>query len=150
MAKHRPKSVLTQRQTEVAEQLLDGEKPPIGSTMAKRPLVAQYMQDKRNELSDALQIRRADVVEGIKDAIEMARISADPMAMIRGWSEIAKILGLNAPEVKKLEISVGARNTLTKYASLSDEELIAIVEGRAPAPAIDGEYTDVTNASTIQ
>ncbi len=123
------KSVLTTRQLEVAEHMLDGPTDStMGSTLAT-PKVREYVKGQRQELSNALQIKRADVVDGMMEAIDMAKLAADPMAMIRGWSEVAKMLGLYAPEVKKVEMSINGNNLLSKYEAMTDEELIAIVEG---------------------
>ncbi len=132
------KSVLTTRQLEVAEHMLDGTTDStMGSTLAT-PKVREYVKGQRQELSTALQIKRADVVDGMMEAIDMAKLAADPMAMIRGWSEIAKMLGLYAPEVKKVEMSINGNNILSKYEAMTDEELIAIVEGNT----FDGEVVE--------
>jgi phage terminase small subunit len=64
---------------------------------------------------------------------------ADPQAMIKGWTEIAKILGHYAPEVKKIELTLSQGRMRTKFEALSDEDLLAIAEGRV----IDGESTSV-------
>lgn len=141
-AKQKPiskcKSVLTQHQEELANGLLNGEKPPGASQAVKLPKVANFIATKRAELSSALQITRADAIEGMQDAVNMAKLAGDPMSMIRGWSEIAKMLGLYAPEVKKLELSMTARNLQSKYEAMSDEELLAIAEGRTNV--IDGTF----------
>lgn len=47
---------------------------------------------------------REDVTEGIHDAVQQAKLMADPMSQIRGWTEIARINGLDAP--KKVEHTV--------------------------------------------
>lgn len=132
------KSVLTQRQEDHANAILSGETVYGATETAKLPKVANFIAAKRTELSDALQITRADAIEGMRDAVNMAKLAGDPMSMIRGWSEIAKMLGLYAPEVKKVELSLGARNLQSKYEAMSDEELLAIAEGRTNA--IDGTF----------
>ena len=50
--------------------------------------------------------------------------------IIRGWTEIGKILGLYAPEVKEVKITVGQARLRTQYEALSDEQLLAIAEGK--------------------
>ncbi len=51
--------------------------------------------------------------------------------MIRGWTEIGKMLGHYAPEVKKVELSMNQRALMNKYEAMSDEELMAgiVIEG---------------------
>jgi hypothetical protein len=50
------------------------------------------------------------------------------MAMIRGWSEIAKLIGAYAPERKTIELSVESEALRAKYAAMSDAELLALAE----------------------
>ena len=75
------------------------------------------------------------------DAIQIARMNADPTAMIKGWSEVGKILGHYAPEVKKVELSVGQQRLQSKYEAMTDEELLEIAEGRVTV--LNGESTRV-------
>ena len=53
--------------------------------------------------------------------------------MIRGWVEIARMLGRYEPE--EVEVRVGAEDAVlrAKYEALSDEELMAIAEGGCQA-----------------
>jgi hypothetical protein len=48
-------------------------------------------------------------------------------AQIRGWVEIAKLLGYYAPEVKKLNLSVSGQVLMSKYEGTSDEELLGVI-----------------------
>ena len=120
-----------------------GYKRPItsGNTIAKTDSVQRALAAARNELSSAAQITRADVIDGFMEAINMAKLSADPASMIKGWSETAKVLGLYAPEVKKLEISGSQKRLQSKYEAMSDMELLDIIEGRVKL--IEGESTRV-------
>ena len=119
-----------------------GYKRPItGNTIAKTDSVQRALAAARDELSSAAQITRADVIDGFMEAINMAKLSADPASMIKGWSETAKVLGLYAPEVKKLEISGNQKRLQSKYEAMSDMELLDIIEGRVKL--IEGESTRV-------
>jgi hypothetical protein len=40
------------------------------------------------------QIERNEAVQGLVEAIELGRVQADPAAMIAGWREIGRMLGL--------------------------------------------------------
>ncbi len=120
-----------------------GYKRPItsGNTIAKTDSVQRALAAARDELSSAAQITRADVIDGFMEAINMAKLAADPASMIKGWSETAKVLGLYAPEVKKLEISGNQKRMQSKYEAMSDMELLDIIEGRVKL--IEGESTRV-------
>lgn len=138
-AKRKP-SVLTEKQEALKEALLDGKTQAEAATIAGyspnsepgmllTPTVKEHLARARQELSDACQIRRVDIIEGIQDAIMLARAVEDPASMIRGFSEMAKILGLYAPEVKKVEVSVSQRRLQSKFVAMPDEDLLAMAEG---------------------
>jgi predicted ribosome-associated RNA-binding protein Tma20 len=91
-----------------------------------RELVAKYEQ----EAAERLAVTRERMLEELQAAIEVARLKGDPMAMIAGWREIAKMCGYYAPERKKVEISVDGAALQAKMAAMSDEELLAIADGR--------------------
>ncbi len=59
----------------------------------------------------------------------MGRDQAEPAVMIRGWSEIAKLLGFYAPEVVKVQVSRDVERLEARYAAMTDDELLAIVAG---------------------
>ncbi len=107
----------------------------------KSEAVQLALSEARAELSTAAQITRADVIDGFMEAINVARLAADPASMIKGWSETAKVLGLYAPEVKKIEMSMNQQRLQSKFESMSDADLVAIIEGRAPL-TIEGEVVE--------
>jgi len=80
----------------------------------------------REKLSDLTTIKRVDVIDGIMDGIAMARMQGDSANVIKGWSEVAKILGHYAPEVKRIELSANQQRVRSKFEALSDDELLAI------------------------
>lgn len=97
--------------------------------MEKQPDVAQALLLARASYQEAAKIERQDVVEGIKEAIEVARLQADAQGMIAGWRELAKLCGLYAPEVKRVELTLTAQRAKSKYEGLSDEQLFQIANG---------------------
>ena len=141
----RPKSILlTEMQAAYVDNLLVGKDPKEAASAAgyahpailrnaplKSDAVRQALAEARSELSSAAQITRADVIDGFMEAINIARLAADPTAMIKGWSETAKVLGLYAPEIKKIEMTNNQRRLQNKYEAMTDEELVRIIEGTA-------------------
>jgi len=101
-----------------------------GAAVEKTTAVQAALRSAREELSSASQITRADVIDGFMEAINIAKLAADPSAMIKGWSETAKVLGLYAPEVKKIEMSMNQKRLASKYEAMSDQELLDIIEGK--------------------
>lgn len=144
--------LLTPKQDAFVSGVLDGKDPMIAAVgagfaspssavhhMTNNEAVQTAIRAARDELSSAAQISRADVIDGIMEAIGLARLGAEPATMIKGWSEVAKILGHYAPEVKKIEMSMGAKRLQSKYEAMSDADLLSI---------IDGTCVDVTNTVT--
>lgn len=114
-----------------------------GHELLKRPHIQAALVAEQKEYRKQAKISRDDVLGVITDAIEMARTMSDPATMIRGADSLAKVLGYNAPEVKKLEIQGNAKRKLDKYSTMSDEELLAIAEG----DVIEAEFTEVKHPS---
>lgn len=139
----RKPSVLTEQQEEYVEGVLDGKAKSQAALDAgyshgsqshrldRNELVQSALAERREELSSATQITRAGVLNGILDAIEMARVMADPTAMLAGYRDISKMMGYNAPEVKKVEISDASNTLARKIKSMSDEDLLNVIEGEA-------------------
>lgn len=140
----RKKSVLTEKQEAFKEAVLDGmtpaqaaeaagySHPAAGSAVMRAPDVKRALAEARNELSSAAQITRGDMLAVMMDAIDMARLLADPQSMIKGAAEISKMLGFYAPEVKKVELSVGQARVRSKLISMTDEELLLMASGNDP------------------
>lgn len=126
-------------QNDIAD-LLGVSRQAVGNKITNSQDVRTALANARSELSSATQITRADAIAGIMEAIDMAKLCADPASMIRGWSEIAKMLGYYAPEVKKLEITATGDNLVKKYEQMSDDELMEVAYGNKNPP-IEGQFT---------
>lgn len=137
----RKKSVLTEMQSAYVDNVLDG-KPKGESALAAGyafPTQAQAaerseevkaaIREARAELSSAAQIKRVDMIEVLIQAIDMARMMADPMGMIAGAREVGKMLGLYAPEEKKIDLTVNQQRLRTQFEGMSDQELLDVIEG---------------------
>ena len=101
--------------------------------------VRAQLEAARRWLTSTTQITRLDVIEGVIDGIEMARMQGDAGNVIKGWTEVAKILGHYAPEVKKIELTMEQGRMRSKLEALSDDELFRISQGRV----IDGDCQEV-------
>jgi hypothetical protein len=148
----RKKSALTEKQSDFVDAKLTGASnyaaaiaagsdPTSGAAMAASKRVQEEIAKARAEIQDLTTLKRLDVIDGIMRGIEMANFMADPGVVIKGWVEIAKILGHYAPEVKRIEITTSQGRLRTKYEALSDEMLLAIAEGAV----IDAEFTTEEN-----
>lgn len=101
----------------------------IGHENLNKPEIAAAIQAREAATAAELEITRATVVSELQGVIELARQQANPMAQIAGWKEIAKLCGFYAPERRTVEVSAPGRALSSKFAAMSDEELLAIAEG---------------------
>jgi hypothetical protein len=142
----RKKSIaLTEKQAEAVELLANGmSETKVAKaiyntnriTTVQVPQIKEALARARENLVDIVQIKRVDIVNGILDSIEDAKLMADPATQIRGWAEIGKLLGHYEPQVIKHEISMSQGKLQMKMESMSDEELLAIAEGAT----FEGEF----------
>ena len=128
--------VLTALQTAVVDAVLTGQSVAAvagtnGTQSMRSATVRAEIARAREEVASLTTLRRLDVIEGIMDGIGVARMMSDGGNVIRGWVEISKILGFAAPEVKKIELSIGHDRLRAKYEVLSDADLLEIIEGES-------------------
>jgi len=71
---------------------------------------------------------RQKVLEGFLEAIEQAKMMSDPAVQIAGWREIGKMCGYYAPEVKEVNINVGAKRVISQLEVMSDDQLLDLIE----------------------
>lgn len=132
--KNRRPSKLTDIQQDYVDAKLTGVPVPDSVTnptlTARSETVKAEIARARQEVADLTTLKRLDVIEGILDGINTAKFMSDAGNIIRGWTEIAKILGHYAPEVKKVEVTVGQARLRSQFEMMSDEELLAISEGK--------------------
>ncbi len=90
-----------------------------------------------------LGMTRQRVISEILKAIDLARLQSNPAGMIAGWSAVAKICGLNAPE----RVTVGIETSVSDndFTRMSDAELLAVVaDGGGNSAAMS-----MTNGSAV-
>lgn len=84
-------------------------------------------------------------VEGIRDAIEQAKIIGDPNAQIKGWTEIARLSGLEPPkrvQVQQLpEEFVQAHRHVSQ---MSDEALLRLATSE---DVVEGDWESVSGTN---
>lgn len=116
---------------------LAGYKNPkdVCGDIEKRPHVAAALVAEQARYAEAAGVKRKDVIDGIREAIERAKLAGEPMTEISGWREIAKICGHYAPEVKKVELSTDAQKLLKRFEDMSDNDLLELAAGAT----IEGE-----------
>ncbi len=144
------RSKVTEQQQKYVDGIMEGKSKnraakDAGYLSAQGPekseTVRAEIEVARTQIKDLTTLKRLDIIDGIMDSISCARMMSDPAGIRQGWVEIGKILGLYAPEVKQINLTIGQERLLSKFQALSLEELLAIAEGKT---VIDG------NCSTVQ
>jgi hypothetical protein len=102
--------------------------------MPKMQVAVAHLQ---KQYEKSIVASRKQVLEGFLEAIEQAKLLADPGVQIAGWREIGKMCGYYAPEVKEVNITVGAKRVIGQLEVLSDAELLELIE--KDREAIEGE-----------
>ena len=63
------------------------------------------MAEREKQVQSEFKVTRQRVMNGMLAAIAEARAAADPMAQIRGWCEVAKMLGYYAQRFSAVELN---------------------------------------------
>lgn len=99
------------------------------SRLLTKANIKDALAAKEADLSRQTAIDKGKVIQEVLEGVRMARMQADGGNMIRGWVSIAKMLGLDKQETVKVAVSAGSDALRAKYEAMSDDELLAIVEG---------------------
>lgn len=94
----------------------------------------------RAELNSQVNISREDVVRGMSEAVNRARLLGEPMTEIIGWEKIAKLLGYDAPQ--KIEITSHSTMEVIQnnLRGLSDAELTKFL---GAGNVIDADFYEI-------
>lgn len=104
--------------------------------LVKMPNVLALKSKYELEWEEDNKMSRQRVMNGMLEAIEMAKLMAEPSSMIAGWREIGKICGYYAPVEHKVKVDVTGNIMLDKLNALSDAELLNIINGKTSATAL--------------
>ena len=80
----------------------------IACELLTKPDLQEAIQALQAENAAQWDITRKDVITGVLEAVAMARAQGEPMAMIAGYRELARMMGFNAPEAHRVEVTTPA------------------------------------------
>lgn len=104
------------------------------------PKVEQALAERREAYQEVVQMSRKRVMDGLLEAVDMAKIKSDPLSMVAGWREIAKICGYYEPTKVQVDVSVNGKMLMHQVASMTDEDLLKLAD---EASIIEGEFQNV-------
>ena len=103
----------------------------MASENLTKPDIQAAIKSKEEELAMKLDLDRDTVMAGVFSGITQARENNDGGNVIRGWLAVGKITGFDKPEATaNLALSTSYLALEAKFDAMSDEELLAIAEGR--------------------
>jgi len=108
------------------------------------PNLQAALAAKEAELAVRLEIDRETVVGGILQSISAAVGQGNPGQAIRGWVEVARILGLDKPEAARRVLSAEDARLRAKFEGMTDEELMAIASGEVRKGPANRHAADVS------
>ena len=112
----------------------------VGALMMT-PKIRAAIAEEREAYALASQMTKKKVIDGLLEAIDMAKIKSDAMAMISGWREVGKMCGFYEPTKTEIQLSVNGKVLVEKLSVMSDEELLTLIE--KDKDALEGEFTEV-------
>ncbi|MBC7620857.1 MAG: terminase small subunit [Candidatus Saccharibacteria bacterium] len=92
-----------------------------------KPDIQAVLQARQAEMAKELQITRQGVIRALLDAFEMSRKQQNPSAMVTALREVSKMLGFNAPEVKRVELTATQHGAHQDLSSWSDAQLLEAI-----------------------
>lgn len=108
--------------------------PQRGGELLINPAIRLHIEYHQAQHAKEMGMTRERIQEGLLEAIDVARELGDAGSMIRGWAEVARVTGLNAPAKQEVDITVNAQGEMTKakLRALPTTQLLELV-GQEPA-----------------
>jgi phage terminase small subunit len=117
------------------------DQPSYGYRMAKMPNILALYSEEKAKYEEAAQMTRQRVMDGLLEAVEMAKLMAEPATMVSGWREIGKMCGYFEPKKVDINVNVTGNVIHQRLNQLSDAELLKIIQEQGADPLLDApEY----------
>lgn len=128
-------------QTAAARQAGFSNPGTAANQLMQSPKIKKAIAEERAEYAKASGVTKQMVIDGLMESISIAKMKADPLAMISGWREVGKMCGHYEPTKVKIEHTMGGRILVQHLAQLTDQQLIELVEN--DPNILDAEIVDV-------
>lgn len=117
------------------------DQPSYGYRMAKMPNILALYNEEKAKYEEAAQMTRQRVMDGLLEAVELAKLMAEPATMVSGWREIGKMCGYFEPKKVDINVNVTGNVIHQRLNQLSDAELLKIIQEQGADPLLDApEY----------
>ena len=109
----------------------------VAYRMTKMPNVLKLKAELSAKYEEASQMTRKRVMDGLLEAVDMAKLMAEPASMIAGWREVGKMCGYYAPVEHRVKVDVSGNVVLERLNSMSDAELLKIITAGTATPLLE-------------
>ena len=99
--------------------------------MTKMPNVLKVYRAEKVKYEAAGDMSRKRVMDGLIEAVEMAKLMAEPATMVSGWREIGRMCGYYEPVKHTLDINVKGDVTVRQLNAMTDADLLKVIKGNA-------------------
>lgn len=112
-----------------------GYSPKAAKETAYKLLTICHVSDAVNkgaqEASKRLHITRETVLQGLLEAVALAKEEGTTVALVTAWREVAKLLGMYPSSRLQVEarVTTSQEPTVKQIERMSDAELLAIIDG---------------------
>lgn len=111
------------------------------SRQLSNPRMQEALRYLHHQHQQASKMTRKKVMDGMLEAIEMAKVQGESGVMVAGWREIGRMCGYYAAEKKVIDVNISAKRAVDKLEMLSDAELLELVD--EDSAAIEGEFAEI-------
>lgn len=122
--------------------------PSMVYRLVRMPNVLKLYNEEKRLYEEACQMSRKKVMDGLMEAIDMARTMAEPATMVSGWREIGKMCGYYEPIQKRVEVSISGNIIHERLNRLSDEQLLKLIQSGAQEP--DARHLEVLEQQALE
>ena len=105
----------------------------VGYRMAVMPNILRVYHAEKVRYEEASQMTRKRVMDGLLEAVDMAKLLAEPASMVSGWREIGKMCGYYEPVKRTLDINIKGDVTVRQLNGMSDAELLKLIHASPDA-----------------
>jgi len=106
-----------------------------------KPLLTEFFREQQKKHEVSLD----EVIEGIKEGIDICKLQADGVGVVNGWEKLARLCGVAAPEKKEINITHEGQVAQIHYAELDEAKLLELV-GKQRQLTIDADFEEVDDA----
>jgi hypothetical protein len=98
-----------------------------GYRVVEQPNIRRALDIEKKKFEESAGMTRKKVMDGLLEGIEMAKLMAEPGAIISGWREIGKMCGYYEPVQKKIDLNITGNVVFERLNRLSDQDLLKLI-----------------------